>query len=102
VAPASGWRLAGLGYLDDGLLQGAEGALGGGVEDLAIGGQADALRAAFADPALQDRFQQFNLMADRRRADAERPGGQFKTTLAGDGVKGAQGAQRRQAGGSHG
>lgn len=37
-------------------------------------------------------------MADRRRADAERPGGQFKTTLAGDGVKGAQGAQRRQAG----
>ena len=88
--------------LDDGLFQGAKGALGGGVKDLAISGQTDALRAAFADPALQHRLQQFNLMADRRRADAERPGGLFKTTLAGDGVEGAQGAQRRQTGCSHG
>jgi hypothetical protein len=29
-------------------------------------------------------------MADRRRADAERPGGLFKTAVAGDGMKGAQ------------
>lgn len=64
--------------LDDGLFQGAKGALGGGVKDLAISGQTDALRAAFADPALQHRLQQFNLMADRRRADAERLGGLFK------------------------
>ena len=35
--------------LDDGLFQGAKGALGGGVKDLAISGQTDALRAAFAD-----------------------------------------------------
>lgn len=73
--------------LDDGLFQGAKGALGGGVKDLAISGQTDALRAAFADPALQHRLQQFNLMADRRRADAERLGGLFKTAVAGDGMK---------------
>ncbi len=66
---------------------GAKGALGGGVKDLAISGQTDALRAAFADPALQHRLQQFNLMADRRRADAERLGGLFKTAVAGDGMK---------------
>ena len=38
--------------LDDGLFQGAKGALGGGIKDLPISGQTDALRAAFADPAL--------------------------------------------------
>jgi hypothetical protein len=37
-------------------------------------------------------------MADRRRADAERPGGLFKTTLAGDGVK----ARRAPSGGRRG
>ena len=79
----------GMSDLDDGLFQGAKGALGGGVKDLAISGQTDALRAAFADPALQHRLQQFNLMADRRRADAERPGGLFKTAVAGDGMKSA-------------
>ncbi|BAS34506.1 antibiotic biosynthesis monooxygenase [Klebsiella pneumoniae] len=81
--------------LDDGLLQGAKGALRGGVEDLAIGSQANALRAAFAHPAFQHRLQQFNLMADCRRADAERLGGLFKTAMAGDGMKGAQRPQRR-------
>lgn len=68
-------------------VRGAKGALGGGVKDLAISGQTDALRAAFADPALQHRLQQFNLMADRRRADAERLGGLFKPAVAGDGMK---------------
>ncbi|GKO63388.1 hypothetical protein MS6016_34440 [Klebsiella variicola] len=81
--------------LDDGLFQGAKSALRGGVEDLAIRSKTNALCAAFAHPALQHRLQQFNLMADCRRADAERPGGLFKTAVAGDGMKGAQRPQRR-------
>ncbi|GHK50331.1 hypothetical protein KPZU09_00670 [Klebsiella pneumoniae] len=76
---------------------GAKGALGGGVKDLAISGQTDALRAAFADPALQHRLQQFNLMADRRRADAERLGGLFKTAVAGDGMKARSASGGRRA-----
>lgn len=95
-------RLPGAGDLGDGLFQRGKGALGAGIQDLAGLGQADALRAALAHPAFQHRFQQLDLVADRRRAHAQRLGGQFEAAAAGHGVESAQRAQRRQTGFSYG
>ena len=61
----------GLQHLRRRFFQCTKGALGACIKHFATLGQANALSAAFTDPAFQYRLQKFYLMADRRCAHAE-------------------------------